>query len=658
MSASEARETPTDTLRLWQHIFDDERGLLAICHTDGANFRTHYFAHPEAAPAAAEWALEKAQEGREVYFCAHLLTEARRIKDNATQVHALWGDLDGAKVPEDKFAPTAVVQSSPGRFHCYWRLADPIPPESAELLNRRLALEIGADTSGFDLTQLLRVVGTANYKYEGRPLVGIRHLGSSASHTYSAGELDRTLPPLPVANGHTQVDDRDDQAEPPVALGPEALKVWRGEKPKAKDTGEVDRSASLMKIGRTIYDAGATRRTVVEALKERDLALGWECYTNRSDADKQYWNIADKLEVGGRSRRAPIRPEGRNSHSHSHIGDVNVNEEENNTNHYPKKSLRAISFTGRAKPPPQEFVVEKIIPCGLATSFYGGGGLAKSVNILHLGMSVAFVGVAHWHGLEVITCPVIYLDFEMSEMVQLRRAKDIADGAGWPDVPQNFHYVEATGCPTADVFGFALELIEKRGPALVIVDSFGFSMQGESERSADVLSYVRNYVQPLQDTGSHTLVVDHISKAIKGERAADKEAFGSVYKTNAMRSTVNLTGHADEDVGAVYATFTHRKNNVGPRLKPFTVITRFSAEEIIFERSNTVIHPPIEDTVEQLVVSALREYGPMTNKQIAAEIDRDLRSVQNSTSRLKNAEVLVETGEKVEREAVLELAER
>jgi hypothetical protein len=84
-----------------------------------------------------------------------------------------------------------------------------------------------------------------------------------------------------------------------------------------------------MKIGRTIYDAGATRRTVAEALKERDLALGWKCYTNRSDADKQYQNIADKLEVEGRNLYIPIHPNGRNSHSHSRIGDVNVNESEN-----------------------------------------------------------------------------------------------------------------------------------------------------------------------------------------------------------------------------------------------------------------------------------------------------------------------------------------
>jgi hypothetical protein len=115
------------------------------------------------------------------------------------------------------------------------------------------------------------------------------------------------------------------------------LKVWRGEKPKAKDTGEVDRSASLMKIGRTIYDAGATRRTVAEALKERDLALGWKCYTNRSDADKQYQNIADKLEVEGRNHYIPIRPNGRNSHSR--IGDVNVNESENGSSHHPKRSI-------------------------------------------------------------------------------------------------------------------------------------------------------------------------------------------------------------------------------------------------------------------------------------------------------------------------------
>ncbi len=651
MSASNSVYQAQD---LWHHVFGDEHGLIAMCHSGDGTFDTRFFNYPKAADSAAQWAFEKSQAGREVYFCAHLLTAPKRIKENATAVHTLWGDLDGAEVPEGEDAPTAVVQSSPGRFHCYWRLTDPIPPKAAELLNKRLALRVKADPSGFDLTQLLRVPGTVNFKYPEHPIVAIQRLDDGDS-TYSAGELDRTLPPLPEilsTNGHN--DHTHD--EPPVELGPEARKVWQGERPKAKDTGEVDRSASLLKIGRVIYDAGATRRTVADALRERDIALGWKCYSNRQDADKQYQAIAGALEREGRNHTVPINLNGRNSHSHSLIGDVNVNESQNGSSHNPKKALRAVSFVGREKPPPQEFAVEKIIPCGLATSFYGGGGLAKSVNVLHLGMSVAFVGVEAWHGLEVMTCPVIYLDFEMSETVQLRRAKEIADGAGWPDVPANFHYVEAAGYGAADVFGYARELVQDHGPSLVIVDSFGFSMQGESERSSDVLSYVRNYIQPLQDTGSHPLIVDHIARSIKGERASDKEAFGSVYKTNSMRSTVNVTGHADEDSGMVYATFTHRKNNVGPRLKPFTVVTRFAAGEITFERSDSVIHPPTEETVEQLSVAALREHGPMTNKQIAALVDRDLRSVQNSTSRLKSADVLVETGAKVDREAVLEVA--
>ena len=55
---------------LWHHVFGDEHGLMAICHTDGPNFRTQYFNYPKAADAAAEWILEKAQEGHEGYFCA------------------------------------------------------------------------------------------------------------------------------------------------------------------------------------------------------------------------------------------------------------------------------------------------------------------------------------------------------------------------------------------------------------------------------------------------------------------------------------------------------------------------------------------------------------------------------------------------------------
>jgi AAA domain/RepB DNA-primase from phage plasmid len=634
---------------LWHHVFGDERGLLAVCHSDGANFRTHYFNYPTAADSAAEWVNEKAQEGHEAYFCAHLLRAARRIKENATQVRTLWGDLDGAKVPEDKFAPTAVVQSSPGRFHCYWRLADPIPPESAELLNKRLAEEIGADSSGFDLTQLLRVPGTANHKYEGRPVVGIEHLDTS--HAYSAGDLDRALPPLseaPSQNGHAPESSGDD---PPVVLGPEALKVWRGEKPKIKDDGGVDRSTSLLKIGRVIYDAGATGPTVAEALKERDLTLGWKCYTDRRDADKQYQAIVGLLEKEGRNQTTNLDLDGR-SRSRSRIDQ----DQEDRGVKNPKNSLRAVSFTGEPKPPPRQFVVEGIVPAGAPTIVYGPSGIAKSFNILHLSLSVAFVGLDSWHGRRIMTCPVIYLDFEMERVEQLRRAQEVARGAGWPDVPKNFWYVNALGHSAAEVFDFAVEQLQDLGEALVVIDSFGFALAGESERSADVLAFMREHVGVLQTAGGHPLIVDHVARLVRGERSSNQDAFGSIYKKNAARSNIHVTGHQEEDSSHVYTTFTHKNTNLGPTAAPFTVVTKFAAEEVVFELSDEVVKPPAPESTADLIIAAIQEYGPMTNKEIAGTTDRPYKTVQNVTKELKDGGVLRTTEEKRDGAPILDLA--
>ena len=121
--------------------------------------------------------------------------------------------------------------------------------------------------------------------------------------------IDQAIPELPKAIPNT--NGSRSTAEPPVELMPEALKVWRGEKPKAKHTGEIDRSGSLVKVGRILYDAGATRSALVAALAERDEALGWRKYTGRADADIRYHEIVDELERNGRNGRVDIDENGR-----------------------------------------------------------------------------------------------------------------------------------------------------------------------------------------------------------------------------------------------------------------------------------------------------------------------------------------------------------
>ena len=185
------------TLDLWGHIYDSERGTLAVWSTGGQaqgpnGPRTKYFDYPAQAKDAAEHARKESETGREAYFCAHLLTAPQRVKGNAAPVRTLWSEYDGAEVPNGNLKPTALVESSPGRFHAYWRLTDPIPPEIAEGLNERITQATGADPSGCDLSQLLRVPGTVNHKYEDRPVV--RLVGINNEHEYVPAQLHDSLP--------------------------------------------------------------------------------------------------------------------------------------------------------------------------------------------------------------------------------------------------------------------------------------------------------------------------------------------------------------------------------------------------------------------------------------------------------------------------------
>jgi P4 family phage/plasmid primase-like protien len=292
-----------ETSRFYRHLFGGGRGYMALFSgrrsSDGGLEQTEsrYFEYPSGASEALRHAAGQSQAGREVYHCCHLLAGKRRIKANAGEVFALWGDLDGVDIPNDPLEPTAVIESSPGRFHIYYRLTAAIPPEVAEELNKRLARKIGADPSGFDLTQLLRVPNTTNNKYPDAPTVEIKAL--DAGRSYSPAELDKMLPEIEEPNqsgGRTPPS-----GEPPVQLNDRGLRVWCGEDPKLKDSGELDRSGSLMKIGRALYDSGANREVIERALEERDGSIGWHKYTGRRDAGVRYSEIVDELERPGRN---------------------------------------------------------------------------------------------------------------------------------------------------------------------------------------------------------------------------------------------------------------------------------------------------------------------------------------------------------------------
>jgi hypothetical protein len=311
----------------------------------------------------------------------------------------------------------------------------------------------------------------------------------------------------------------------------------------------------------------------------------------------------------------------------------------------PKRSIRAVSFRGREKPGPREWIVENAVCRGHAASWYGEGGIAKSLLAAHMGIHIAADGVDYWAGLRVQTVPVIYGDFELDEDEHLRRAQELSCGMGLSDVPTKFHYLSLAGLPADEAFAAAAEECEWLKAGVFIVDSVGYALDGDSELARDVLRFHKNCVQPIRDAGATPFLIDHQAKVIKGEKYSDKQEFGSVYKTNTVRSSFQIRGGWDGN--ELTATFTHKKTNFGPKVEDFSLLLRFDRERISVELLDTPVRDPDrEPSKKEQVYAAVEELGQGTAEAIHTATEINLQTVRNAISELVNEGLLVDTGEK------------
>jgi len=157
-------------LQFFELLFSDTEGILCIATTDPrapkTTFTQQYFDWPRESIKVENYIL-KVERHHNVYFCINLLNKYERKKEHCQETDLLWADLD--TINPDTIAdypPPIVMRSSPGRWQAIWRLTAKIPPFQAEDYSRRLSYHLGADKSGWDLTQLLRVPMTVNRKYD------------------------------------------------------------------------------------------------------------------------------------------------------------------------------------------------------------------------------------------------------------------------------------------------------------------------------------------------------------------------------------------------------------------------------------------------------------------------------------------------------------
>lgn len=270
----------------------------------------------------------------------------------------------------------------------------------------------------------------------------------------------------------------------------------------------------------------------------------------------------------------------------------------------------------------REWFVEELFPLRFPSIIYGEGGIGKSFVSLILAIlscmgNQLFLG----YKLPLESINVLYIDFELDELEQARRAIQISKGLGLADVPENLHYYS----PEAPLLKLIPKLrarIKLYNIGLIIVDSFGASgVDGE------FVEEVVNTLTKFKMLGVTTIILDHQSKMQTGDSYKNKTPYGSVYKQNLARSVFHLQRVENKD-NEIALKLVHKKSNFGRLVNDVGFKIQFNSDSIVFKA--TSIQSMQEEQLEkisQLIVKLENEGTKVIQKTIVerlqGEIGRD-----------------------------------
>lgn len=475
---------------------------------------------------------------KDLYWCPHGFSKPRRLEKYAELPKLLWADLDEVdprELDDIHLMPTAAWESSPGRYACVWELTDFMHKD----LNRRLTHHIKADPGGWDLTQVLRVPRTKNYKYDAAPMVRLLWLDGPV---YNAAKIMKYLP-----------------AEKKAKETDQAMKIWKRYESKMtpflrrellKGRPKVgNRSEVIWKLVNELLEIGCSKDEVYELIR----VSPWNKFSSRRDGEKQ---LMREIEKATKKHLAVIddRP-GK---------DDSTFEEEEDEDEEPPHKFLGVSMAD-VEEEEMDWVWYPFLARGQMTILEGDPGLGKS----YLAQMICGAIVdgrklpSPKKTLEAVKGKIAYFDIENSAGTVTKKR---LTNNGILNLKDYFQDEQAFSIDDPDTLERVYEAIERLRPTVVVFDTLNtYIGKADTHKSSETQQAMGTFVQIAKRYDCAVLVLRHLTKSTK-EKALYRGQ-GSIAFTGMARIVITVGQHPDEqDVRVMAVT----KINVAKAPKAMT----------------------------------------------------------------------------------------
>lgn len=549
----------------WQITGFDDEGKPVGPWDEGPAFRW-----PEDRAAIFARIQKSAEEGYEVYFCPVVFPHPRRKAwDKYTgeyigpaKVDLLWADLDEANPEHVVPRPSIAWKTSDSKAAALWFLDEPYDALKVLDVNKAVTYANQADKSGWDMTQVLRVPGTENHKYD-PPQMG-RLLWAEDKRYSLESVASMVVKEAPQTTAKVDVEvavvpDSDEARLEALRKRAEKYKLRASTKelllvhPSAVKKGE--RSEKLWELEKRLIEDGLS---VAEALGLVKLSA-WNKFRGRRDEDAQLLRDLLKAEKEYRASRReaveplPVKRVGVQPQDHEDAGVEYVEGDRAKEEDDAVRWLTTYEEFIEARLQPPQWIVEWIWQEGYGM-IAGEPKTFKSVTATDLALSVAsgrhFLGKFR----VVQTGPVIYLQRENSEstiqdrILKIARQKGLLrDVDGHSYLPPNIEIYFGNNYPidlTDERWRKRIEAtIKQIKPKLLILDPLYMMIGNADENSSSEMNNILTWLTSLRDNyGCYTIIVHHYKKGSEGrggQRIRGTSAFHGWVETGLYLS---LTG--------------------------------------------------------------------------------------------------------------------